>query len=845
MKRTKIDYGIDLGTTNSAISRMENGEPSIKKTDMLKDTMPSCVFVNKKQAIQVGDSAYNSLKRDKLKSQGSQKASNAFIEFKRTMGSDKRYPCPSLGKDLSSEELSAEILKGLKSFIDDESVSSAVITVPAKFTTNQKDATVRAAELAGLQHCELLQEPVAASLAYGLSADTKSGHWLVFDFGGGTFDAAIVKAEEGIMKVIDTEGDNYLGGRDLDYAIVDHIIIPYLEAEYELESYLSDEQNKSKLRDAMKFYAEETKIQMSFKDSYELISDVGDIPLEDEDGEELELDITISKNNFKKAVGPIFQKAIDISKELLQRNNLSGSSIQSLILVGGPTYSPVLREMLTEQIAKPDTSVDPMTVVSRGAALFASTVELSETIQEQTRDRAKVQLELGHEATSVETEEWVTVKLRSDKMDGEAPNELYVTLTRADGGWASGKTLIDETGDLIEVVLEERKTNAFNVSAYNEQGDLLESEPSQISIIQGAKIGSAPLPYGIGVAVLSPESKRVEYRSIQGLEKNQSTPAVGTANGLKTQKDIRPGEKGDFIKIGLYEGEHDAEGTRAILNELIYDAIITGADLPKFLPEGSDVDLTVKVASEKIKLSVYFPSLDFTTEIDAPTGTTQKDIDNNWLQSEIDRASEALALLDESSTDSHESTEIAKQVQDAQDKFDHNPNDYDTKKSTLENLRGTLKRIDKLNAASEWPEAESELKEVFYKLEELSNEFDSEIGKKMLNEYRPQVQEVIKAQDLKSARELIEAIRSVNFAIVDEGLGAQMEVMYLNNFREEFDILDWSDPSRARMLLNQGLQMAADGASKQELRPIVMELYRLLPSADKPMLGGDGSELIG
>jgi molecular chaperone DnaK len=648
------------------------------------------------------------------------------------------------------------------------------------------------------------------------------------------------------MKVLDTEGDNYLGGRDLDYAIVDHIIIPYLETEYELQSYLSDQQNKSKLRDAMKFYAEETKIQMSFKDSYELISDVGDIPLEDEDGEELELDITISKDDFKKAVGPIFQKAIDISQELLQRNNLSGSSIQSLILVGGPTYSPVLREMLTEQIAKPDTSVDPMTVVSRGAALFASTVELSEAVQEQTRDRAKVQLELGHEATSVETEEWVTVKLRSDKMDGEAPNELYVTLTRADGGWASGKTLIDETGDLIEVVLEEGKTNAFDISAYNEKGDLLESEPSQISIIQGAKIGNATLPYSFGVAVLSPESKRIEFRSIQGLEKNQSTPAVGTANGLKTQKAIRPGEKSDLIKVGLYQGEHDTEGTRAILNEHVYDAVISGADLPKFLPEGSDVDLTIKVdKSERISLSVYFPSLDFTTEIDVPTDTTQKDIENDWLQSEIDRASEAVALLDDSTIDDHETTEIAKEVQAAQEKLDHNPDDYDTKKSTLENLRGTLKRIDKLSVASEWPAAESELKEVFYRLEEVSNDFDSELGKKMINEYRPQVKDVIKAEDLKSARELIEAIRSVNFVIVDEGLGSKMEIMYLNEFQDDFDTLDWSDRSRARTLLNQGLQMAADGASKQDLRAIVLELFRLLPSADKPMLGGDGSELIG
>ncbi|MEG0931036.1 Hsp70 family protein, partial [Algoriella sp.] len=115
MARTKIDYGIDLGTTNSVISRIENGEAIIKKTDTLKDTMPSCVYINKKQAIQVGDSAYNALKRDKLTSMKSEdKSSNAYIEFKRTMGTDKKYFSSNLDKNLSSEELSAEVLKTLK-----------------------------------------------------------------------------------------------------------------------------------------------------------------------------------------------------------------------------------------------------------------------------------------------------------------------------------------------------------------------------------------------------------------------------------------------------------------------------------------------------------------------------------------------------------------------------------------------------------------------------------------------------------------------------------------------------------------------------------------------------------
>ena len=426
MARTKIDYGIDLGTTNSAISRIEDGEAVIKKTDTLKDTMPSCVYINKKKAVQVGDGAYNALKRDKLSAMKNwnDSDSNSFIEFKRTMGSDKRYFSANMDREFSSEELSAEVLKTLKSFIKDESVKAVVITIPAAFKNNQKEATRQAAKLAGFDHIELLQEPVAAAMAYGLNSKSKNGFWLVFDFGGGTFDAALLKVEEGIMKVIDTEGDNYLGGKNLDMAIVDEIILPYIEANYAIDSILGDDTQKQILRNAMKFYAEETKIKLSFNETHNILSDLGDIPGEDDNGEEFELDITVTQADMQRALAPIFQKAIDIAQKLLERNNLKGEDLDSLILVGGPTFSPVLRSMLEKQICKPDTSVDPMTVVSRGAALYASTIELSETVKEQTRDRSKIQLEIGHEASTVELNEYVTLKILKDKTEGAIPADV-------------------------------------------------------------------------------------------------------------------------------------------------------------------------------------------------------------------------------------------------------------------------------------------------------------------------------------------------------------------------------------------------------------------------------------
>ena len=222
MSRRKIDYGIDLGTTNSAIAKMENGHPIIIKSEGLqKDTTPSCVHFDRKGITRVGDQAYTILGSERLRASSRNDPSliNTFDEFKRTMGSDVKIKSENTGKEYSSEELSAEVLKALKAYIRDEKLTSIVITVPARFEQHQIDATQRAAEIAGFQYCELLQEPIAASFAYGLDTANIDGKWIVFDFGGGTFDVALMSAEEGVMRVIDTSGDNYLGGKNLDLAI--------------------------------------------------------------------------------------------------------------------------------------------------------------------------------------------------------------------------------------------------------------------------------------------------------------------------------------------------------------------------------------------------------------------------------------------------------------------------------------------------------------------------------------------------------------------------------------------------------------------------------------------------
>lgn len=840
MARTKIDYGIDLGTTNSAISRMENGEPIIKKTDTLKDTMPSCVYINKKKAIQVGDSAYNALKRDKLKSMKNwdSEDSNAFIEFKRTMGSDKAYSSSNLGKDLTSEELSAEVLKTLKSFVKDENVNSIVITVPAAFKNNQKEATREAAKLAGFNHVELLQEPVAASMAYGLDSDKKDGFWMVFDFGGGTFDSALLKVEEGIMKVIDTEGDNYLGGKNLDYAIVDEIIFPYIQQNYVIDSILSEDVKKQSLRNSMKFFAEETKIALSFKDTHNILSDLGELG-EDDEGEEIELDITVTQENITKALSPVFQKAIDVSKKLLERNNLKGSSLDSLILVGGPTFSPVLRKMLEGQICKPDTSADPMTVVSKGAALYASTVDVSEEVREQTRDKTKIQLEIANESSTVETEEFVPIKILADKTEGEIPEKVFAEFTRGDKAWSSGKVEINTIGEIIEIQLNEGKTNIFEVVLFDDKGNILESEPSNFSVIQGSKIGSATLPYNVGIELKDKATGKVRFKTIKGLEKNQSIPAVGTRNGLKTQKQIRPGMDSDFIKIPVYEGEHASEGTRAIYNEHVTDIRISGADLPSLLPENSDVDLTVNIdRSEKITVTAYFPYLDYSTEIEVDS--TKISIETSWLANEIRKAKGSIAeLKQDGNSDDGQLKKIEADLNKIEKAFENNKNDVDGKQEVLTNLRKSLKVIDELNETTEWPKLEETLKEEFYRLEKANTDLGNDKTTQVVNQFRSQLEEVIKAKDVKLGNVLLEEIGSFFIQLT---LIYQL-INFIRSHNQHFGSYRWKDGNRARTLLNQGLQKIGENPDVEELHPIVISIIDLLPNDEKP--SGDDTVLMG
>ena len=837
MTRTKIDYAIDLGTTNSSIARMENGSPIIKKSttgSTQTDTTPSCVSIGKHNYV--GTKSYRILGSERLSAFDKNDLTliNSFEEFKRNMGTDAEYKCKNIDKILTPEELSAEVLKTLRGYIRDEEMNAVVITVPAKFQGYQDDATKKAAKLAGFQYCELLQEPIAASMAYNIDAQTIDGDWLVFDFGGGTFDAALMRANEGIMKVVDTEGENYLGGKNIDYAIVDKIIIPYLEETYSIRQILESEKRKKLLRDAVKQFAEDIKIELSSKESSNFNIST-EIIGKDDEGNGIEIDLIVTKEKYEEVVKPIFQRAIDLSQKLLKNNNLTGSDLSTVLMIGGPTLSETLRTMVRDQItSNVNISIDPMTAVAKGAALFASTKNIPEGIREI--DKSKIQLNLRYATDTVETEEKFGIKVMRDKTEGKVPEKLFVELMRQDKGWTSGKVEIKDDVEILDIILDQGRSNGFTIIITDDKGGVFPSEPDSFSIIQGLKVAGATLPFDLCIDILDIASGKQQLDNIKGLGKNQPLPAKGTGIYC-TQKDIRPGNKNDQIRIPIY---YDKKGTRAIYNDLRGEPIITGEDLSGILPKGSEVELTIWVdESRMVKVSASFPYLeDFIVDVQLPEYKRQTP-EKEHLERELEKANTLFENMEEECTDL-DSTEVQKirgDLGELKNLLETDGSDTDTRNQVLNRLRGNLKEIDNLEGRSECPKVMRELTEALEHLEAVNEQFGDDKTTQIVQQLKEDTEFVLKKEDLKMAKDLMEKINSVHFSIVDQGAGVALEISMIKGFDDNFDMHEWKNKSQAKQLINEAKEIInGNRATKQNLKPIVGQLFQLLPSAQQGII---------
>ena len=293
------------------------------------------------------------------------------------------------------------------------------------------------------------------------------------------------------------------------------------------------------------------------------------------------------------------------------------------------------------------------------------------------------------------------------------------------------------------------------------------------------------------------------------------------------------------MKIPVYQGEHEAEGTRAIYNEHVYDIIINGNDLPSLLPENSEVDLTISLdKSQEIKVEAFFPYLDYTAEIGVPTDTVQS-VDSAWLSNEIKKAKGSLVELNkgDGNHDKEKLNIIGDELNSIESLFNKNKNDVDGKQQVVTNLRKTLKKIDEISFASEWPSLEKELKEEFYKLEKIQTELGNDKTQNEISNIKLQLEEILLSKDVKLGNllkdEILRLFISMTFIY--------QLMNFIEAYDENFNDYNWKDSNKARDLLNQGKEILNDEPNTEELHPLVISLINLLPDDEKP--SGDDTVL--
>jgi len=343
--------GIDLGTTNSCVSVLEGGEPKVIVNDEGERTTPSVVAFKDSDEL-VGARA---------KRQAVTNVDNTISSIKRLMGTKEKVSAN--GKKWTPEEISAKILSKLKKDAENylgESVTEAVITVPAYFNDAERQATKNAGKIAGLDVKRIINEPTAAALAYGLDKQEKLQTILVYDLGGGTFDVSILELGDGLFEVKSTAGNNKLGGDDFDQRIID-----YLRDEFKKSEGIDlsgDSMAMQRLKDA----AEKAKKDLSGMAKTQI-----SLPfISQKDGSPVHLELELTKAKFEDLCRDLFDSTLEPVKKALKDAKLKASDINEVILVGGSTRIPYIQELVKKELGKePHKGVNPDEVVAMGAAI--------------------------------------------------------------------------------------------------------------------------------------------------------------------------------------------------------------------------------------------------------------------------------------------------------------------------------------------------------------------------------------------------------------------------------------------------------------------------------------------
>lgn len=680
-----IEVGIDLGTTNSAVAVAAGDDVAIVKNSLGDETTPSVIFADKNGNLVVGSKARKKLTEDAAEGQ----ARNGQAEVKRLMGTGETIEFPNLkGKSLTPEQVSAEILIALRSDVQrkfpDVNVHAAVITVPAHFSTVQAEATKRAGHLAGFSQAVLLQEPIAAAIAYGF-LNNRNENWLVYDLGGGTFDVALVAYREGGLTILAHNGDNFLGGKDLDASIVDVVIIPALKK----KGIVLDAKKDSEAYQRARRLAEDAKIELTSAEKTTLDLDI------EIDGKDINEAVEISRQDILTACEPLFRRTVQLCRKTISESKVAKDSISRLVLVGGPTQMGLLRDYLKSELGyKIDGSLDPLTVVAIGAAHFGRQVQIASTATNGgIKAKSVCEAKLNFSTNTSDDEQTLTGLITAN--GDEAP--YSVSIQSESGDFSSGD-LILKNGKFICQIPTGKTGNQFWIYVKSKPGNLLSCSPDSFGVSRGVSISGAPIPHSIGVSIITYSASKgfsEVQESIDTFFKRNSTLPLNEKKRYFTVRDLQVGSTDNALPIRIYEGESNIPDR----NTLVCDLALTGKMVPRDIPKGSPVEIAISVdESRELTVTAYVPLIDLTLNARATIYEAAENIEE--IKETLNEQHERSEKLANASPES--ANGIREMITEIETTIDRSSADSDQKRKAAKQVRDLKVALDEVEAQSKF-----------------------------------------------------------------------------------------------------------------------------------------------
>jgi molecular chaperone DnaK len=591
--RATIDFGIYLGIHNSAIAVLEGNHAKIIKNNDGMDFTPCVVHIDKKGTLHVGKMAKSRLEME---------PEDAYTEFKLQMGTETVYTFKRSGRQMRPEELTAEVLKSLRSDVQQrlgEDIQAAVIAVPAAYELVQCKSIERAAQLAGFEISPLILEPTAAAMPHAFQSKSNRVFWLVYDLSGGTFDAAVVQLQDGNIRIVNHAGDNHLGGKLIDWDIVENLLVPAVKRIAPLTDFSRINPKWRSAFAKLKWAAEEAKIRLSHDPKYSIVIDF--LCLDDR-GEPVSFDFEITHADLTRIAAPYIQRSVNISRKALTEARLGPADIEKAILVGGPTLAPYVREQLADPREglgiELDTTYDPLTVVAQGAAIFASTQRIGSSPPPPPPPGIKhYNLELEYNPTGADQEPRIGGKIVSTY--NENFTGFSIEFIDNSGKYRSGKIPVSPTGAFKATLLARPGIqNTYFIELTDASGDIVQCTPNEVKYTVQFHHDPSIVIHSIGLAMPGNE---VAWLITKG------TPLPARQRQvLRTEVVIRSGRM-DAISLPILEGKN----SRADRNRTIGFITIRGHHLRHDLPAGSEIEITIEMdASRLVTTSVYIPQLD-------------------------------------------------------------------------------------------------------------------------------------------------------------------------------------------------------------------------------------------